>query len=223
MENFRVELKKSHFEVGNLSQVTFFSGINGSGKTEIIEALYQKLLFETQYNVDYVGNGGIGEVNNIHMKLYHVLLAFKERYKGVINSNPKKIERITSIINGLFAGSGRSISKFDSKITFQQDGEEVELNDLSTGQKRLMIILLTVILQNEKPSILLLDEPETSLHITTQRALVRTILELNPNVQLFIATNSPSIARMNWYENKSVNCGWYDKIAVWDGIVEDFN
>lgn len=76
-----------------------------------------------------------------------------------------------------------------------------------------MIMLLTVILQNEKPSILLLDEPETSLHITTQRALVRTILELNPNVQLFIATNSPSITRMNWY----------DKIAVWGGNIGDFD
>lgn len=222
MENFRVELKKSHFEVGNLSQITFFSGTNGSGKTEIIEALYKKLLYETEHKVNYVGNGGVIEIGNIDAKLYNVSLIFKLRDEQELNLNPERVERITSIINGLFAGSGRSISKFGSKITFQQDGEEVELHDLSTGQKRLMIMLLTVILQNEKPSILLLDEPETSLHITTQRALVRTILELNPNVQLFIATNSPSITRMNWYENKSVNCGWYDKIAVWGGNIGDF-
>ena len=47
-------------------------------------------------------------------------------------------------------------------------------------------------------SILLLDEPENSLHIEWQHQLIDVIRKLNPNSQLIISTHSPSIFGDGW-------------------------
>ena len=67
----------------------------------------------------------------------------------------------------------------------------------------MLLILTTVFLQEEKPNILLMDEPEISLHITWQDRLVGMIRQLNPNCQLILTTHSPNI-----FAN-----GWEDKIV----------
>ena len=67
----------------------------------------------------------------------------------------------------------------------------------------MLIILLKIFLQDKTNSVLIMDEPEISLHFEWQKQLIEVIRKLNPNVQLIIATHSPFIA-MN---------GWLDKIT----------
>ena len=74
----------------------------------------------------------------------------------------------------------------------------IEVTNLSSGEKQLLIILLTVLLQDQKPYILILDEPEISMHIDWQRKLINKIIELNPNCQIIIATHSPTIFYKGW-------------------------
>jgi predicted ATP-dependent endonuclease of OLD family len=50
----------------------------------------------------------------------------------------------------------------------------------------------------EHPAILLLDEPENSLHIEWQQQLIDVIRTLNSNCQLIISTHSPSIFGDGW-------------------------
>jgi predicted ATPase len=69
---------------------------------------------------------------------------------------------------------------------------------LSTGEKQLLIILLTVLCQDKKPSILLLDEPEMSLHLRWQYELIEIIRTLNPNCQIIAAVHSPSLFNDGW-------------------------
>jgi wyosine [tRNA(Phe)-imidazoG37] synthetase (radical SAM superfamily) len=69
---------------------------------------------------------------------------------------------------------------------------------LSSGEKQVFLILLTVLLQDGKPYILLLDEPEISLHIEWQRVLIKMIRDLNENCQIIIVTHSPSIYFKGW-------------------------
>ena len=69
---------------------------------------------------------------------------------------------------------------------------------LSSGEKQIIVILLTVLVQDNKPAILFMDEPEISLHIDWQRKLIQYIKELNPNVQIILATHSPGIILEGW-------------------------
>ena len=48
----------------------------------------------------------------------------------------------------------------------------------------MLVILLTVLVQDNSHCVLFMDEPEASLHIEWQQKLIAMIRELNPNVQI---------------------------------------
>ncbi|WP_377111818.1 AAA family ATPase [Pseudoalteromonas sp. M58] len=107
--------------------------------------------------------------------------------------------KFTTIIDSFFDKTGKSIV-FDHEsapIMFEIENKEetynIKITDLSSGEKQLLIIFLTVILQKNSPFILLMDEPETSLHVEWQAVFIDKIKELNPNIQIIIATHNPLI------------------------------
>ena len=82
-------------------------------------------------------------------------------------------------------------------------GEELFPYQLSSGEKQILVILLTVLVEDNENYVLFMDEPEVSLHIDWQKRLIDLILELNPNVQIILTTHSPAVI-MN---------GWMDKVT----------
>lgn len=73
----------------------------------------------------------------------------------------------------------------------------VEVGLRGTGIRRLLS-LMTLLLQEVSPdeyTVVLLDEPETSLHADAQHQLRRTLEQLaqNPKIQVIFATHSPSM------------------------------
>lgn len=67
----------------------------------------------------------------------------------------------------------------------------------------MLVILMTVLVEDNKPSVLFMDEPEISLHLDWQRKLIQYIKELNPNVQIILATHSPGIILEGWADKVS--------------------
>ncbi len=116
-------------------------------------------------------------------------------------SEPKK--KFQDIMDSLFADTGKKIVRTDNEISFTQMGEALVPYQLSSGEKQILAILLTVLIEDNKPYVLFMDEPEVSLHIEWQKKLIDLILELNPNVQIILTTHSPAVI-MN---------GWMDKVT----------
>ncbi|WP_293962010.1 AAA family ATPase [uncultured Fusobacterium sp.] len=79
------------------------------------------------------------------------------------------------------------------KINLSKNDKEIRLEELSSGEKQIIILLTETLLQKNKTNIFIADEPEISLHIAWQRILVDTILELNSEAQIIFATHSPDI------------------------------
>jgi len=69
----------------------------------------------------------------------------------------------------------------------------LKLSELSSGEKQLLIILGQALLQEQKPTIFIADEPELSLHLKWQTSLTNAITSLNPKAQIIFATHSPDI------------------------------
>ena len=106
-------------------------------------------------------------------------------------------------LNELFSDTGKSI-KLDenNSIIFNiNEKESVTPYQLSSGEKQLLIILLNVLLLENKPTIVLMDEPEISLHVEWQMVLIETLLDINPNLQLIITTHSPSLVSKGYRNN----------------------
>lgn len=116
----------------------------------------------------------------------------------------ENIKAFFDIVNCFFAETGKKIevSSNPARLFFKTGiGGEVDIDQLSSGEKQLLLILLQVFLQEKKKSILIMDEPEISLHIGWQQKLIDVICNMNPNCQLIIATHSPSIFGKGWGAN----------------------
>lgn len=105
-----------------------------------------------------------------------------------------------SIVNSMFAESGKHINIDNSRLEFVIDGEgkNISMYELSSGEKQLLYILMKVLMQEQKEYVLFMDEPEISMHVDWQECLIEKILELNPNCQLLIATHAPSLLLGGW-------------------------
>ncbi len=101
-------------------------------------------------------------------------------------------------INKLFEVTKKHINPNDNYISFIQNKNILKPFQLSSGEKQLLIILLTALVQDNKPFIVLMDEPEISLHTDWQEQLVESILKLNENAQIIIATHSPFVVSHRW-------------------------
>lgn len=102
------------------------------------------------------------------------------------------------IMNDSLGITGKVIDSRQSKLTFRQGEEALESKSLSSGEKQLLIVLLTVLLERDAECILLMDEPEISMHFEWQRKLIGHILLLNPNCQIILTSHSPAIIMDGW-------------------------
>ncbi len=81
-----------------------------------------------------------------------------------------------------------------------KEGSRIPIDQLSSGEKQLIILLTETLLQKQSQTIFIADEPELSLHIEWQRKIIPSIKKLNPNAQIIVATHSPEILG-KWTKN----------------------
>nr|MBP7471613.1 AAA family ATPase [Prevotella sp.] len=111
-------------------------------------------------------------------------------------SEPKLLFQNT--IDNLFKATGKTIDRSENEIRFNQLGESLIPYQLSSGEKQILCILLTVLVEDNQPYVLFMDEPEISLHFEWQQRLIDMVLKMNPNVQLIMTTHSPAVVMNGW-------------------------
>ena len=112
----------------------------------------------------------------------------------------QKKTRFQDIVDELFADTGKTIVRTENEIRFSQIGETLVPYQLSSGEKQMLAILLTVLVEDDLPHVLFMDEPEVSLHIEWQKRLIDLCVELNPNVQIILTTHSPAVIMNGWVD-----------------------
>lgn len=121
-------------------------------------------------------------------------------------SEPKKL--FQDMVDDLFSATGKTIIRTANEIKFSQMGEVLQPYQLSAGEKQMLAILLTVLVEDNLPHVLFMDEPEISLHFEWQKQLISLVLQLNPNIQIIMTTHSPAV----------VMDGWTDRVTEVDDI-----
>jgi len=114
-------------------------------------------------------------------------------------SLPKK--RFQDIVDDLFDETGKKMVRSENEIRFSQIGETLVPYQLSSGEKQMLAILLTVLVEDNQPYVLFMDEPEVSLHIEWQKRLIDLCMELNPHVQIILTTHSPAVVMNGWMDS----------------------
>ena len=125
-------------------------------------------------------------------------------------SAPKK--RFQDMMDELFSDTGKKIVRTANEIFFTQIGEMLVPYQLSSGEKQMLVILLTVLVEDNKNYVLFMDEPEVSLHVEWQKRLIDLVIELNPNVQIILTTHSPAVVMNGWIDHVTEVSDITDKV-----------
>ena len=128
------------------------------------------------------------------------LLSGDEEQRSLAPSLSLPKRKFQDMIDELFSYTHKTIDRKSNDIVFYQNGERLLPYKLSSGEKQMLVILLTVLVRDDDHCVLFMDEPEASLHIEWQQKLIGMIRSLNPNVQLILTTHSPAVIMEGWLD-----------------------
>ena len=145
----------------------------------------------------------INIINSNVIKDIPSYIATRRNYLATIEEDLTMKEitnKVINEINGIF-----DILELDVKLKgFSKDektlpifensaGEEFDINDLSSGEKQLFLRTLSIKMLEPNNSIILIDEPELSLHPKWQQRIIEVYKKIGENNQIIVATHSPHI------------------------------
>lgn len=186
--------------------------ISAEQQRKALEGIFQQFSVTKKDDLDTRLDSHVIGVNKAKEKLIEgtglkfqeaSILANAERIDHIVNEwnkhlDDKKLieepkENFLRIINSMMQRKKFSINLHNELVITTQSGKSLNLNDLSSGEKQLLIVLGEALLQEKKNCIYFADEPEISLHVKWQESLVEHLRSINPNAQIIFATHSPDV------------------------------
>lgn len=137
---------------------------------------------------------------NMGNKMIELLSSDDEELRAKASSVSLPKRKFQDMVDELFSYTRKTIDRKSNDIVFYQDGERLLPYKLSSGEKQMLVILLTVLVRDGGHCVLFMDEPEASLHIEWQQKLIGMIRSLNPNLQLILTTHSPALIMEGWLD-----------------------
>lgn len=195
-------------------QVSILAGGNGTGKSTMLRSLASLIT--------------TGVVDDDHMTLFDELIVTFSDNTAVstsIGCDPSKLahrlhanfldnelvcglttnETFCDKIDDFIGVTGKNIIRDSDciKFRFVNSGHEIAYSRLSSGEKVLVNIMAMAAL-SKSGDVIILDEPEVSLHFDWQKELIGSVLEVSGgDVQLIVSTHSPAIVMGGWMSNIS--------------------
>lgn len=137
-----------------------------------------------------------------------LMLYVKDSFEklSIFDDISEKIRLLLNIINGRFKHKKLYVNKedgFSFKSTVLKEKErfiDIPLDQLSSGEKNELILFYNLIFNTTPNSLILIDEPEISLHISWQNKFISDLKDIHNlnKLDILIATHSPDIISNNW-------------------------
>ena len=164
--------------------------IGGLGDARIVTELDWQLYLVQRRYLDY-------QVN-VANRMIALLTSGSEEAREQATKAANFKTRFLDLVDSLFSETGKRIDRTSNELSFLQYGEKLSPYLLSSGEKQILLILLTVLTEDQQPYVLFMDEPEASLHFEWQKSLIGMVRELNPNAQVLLTTHSPAVIMDGW-------------------------
>ncbi|MDR6642748.1 putative ATPase [Luteibacter sp. 1214] len=126
-----------------------------------------------------------------------VVQDFNDRSKRIFG----RLDQFQESLNWFFADSRKKIAidQVGRIGIARPDSKPVALPKLSSGEKQIIVMFSHIFFNKygSRSRIIVIDEPELSLHVRWQENLVEKVRAASPNTQLIFATHSPDIVGAN--------------------------
>jgi predicted ATP-binding protein involved in virulence len=123
-----------------------------------------------------------------------------EKKLGVFDELARKIELFQGIINSRFLYKKLHISRRSGLVFTTLAGEPLPLGALSSGEQQEVVLLYELLFRLKPNSLVLIDEPEISLHVAWQKKFLEDLTKITElaSFDVLIATHSPQIIHKRW-------------------------
>ena len=149
-----------------------------------------------QLEVEEYVNDTLGRV----LKLY--IEDSKKKLK-VYDGLAEKIGRFKDILQEMLNDKSLIISKEGYQLKSEPESEQsIPPKELSSGEQHLIVLMYNLLFRDSEKNdeLILIDEPEISLHIAWQRRFISSLEKISElsDFDVIIATHSPAIVRGRW-------------------------
>ncbi len=141
------------------------------------------------------------QIKDKDKKILSLYILDSENKLAVFDSLVNRIELFTTILNERrFTSKSIEIDREYGFIFKTKGGGELKSTELSSGEQHEVVLLFELIFNTKENSLVLIDEPEISLHVVWQKAFLDDIKEIIKlqKIDIIIATHSPQIINENW-------------------------
>lgn len=147
----------------------------------------------------FLNAASISNLKTHHATVMSLYIKDSEEKLEVLELLGNKIKRLLDIINSKFQGKSLKVDEKTGFVIIGKDGNEIGLTQLSSGEQHELVMFYDLIFKVEPNTLVMIDEPELSLHITWQNNFIdelKQIVELS-KFDVLIATHSPTIVGDN--------------------------
>lgn len=207
------EIMKRHSALSSNLDSTYIKRLFEVDQSKVVSVDVFDRLRELQKKQDKLQKYGLAEIQNasylnqldqnklgrfaIELSIYlEDANAKYQVFEDIIN----KLDLYERIVNEKLTFKRMILSRTDGIVVKTDEGYPLSLGDLSSGEQEILVLFYKLIFESDV-NLLLIDEPEISLHIAWQKELMenlKSVVNLKKNIQVIIATHSPQIISHNW-------------------------
>jgi predicted ATP-dependent endonuclease of OLD family len=166
---------------------------------EVFEKRFQELIKKQQqlqaFGI-YPGSLEKTEYEGENQRVLSVYFEDYEKKTGVYDELLEKINLFVELLNQKhLANKQIAINSQQGYYFSTNDGQPLELTALSAGEQQEIILLYELLFKSLPGTLVLIDEPETSLHVAWQQLFLQDLMAIASVNQLsfLVATHSPDI------------------------------
>lgn len=158
----------------------------------------------------------VGGMNKANKELFnsfvHLFISSRLEKYNFFNEFLSKLKVLQDVINDKFNKkenfpetffTSKKFSINDSEgfvVEMEKNKKKIPIQKLSSGEQQEIVMIYQLLFKSRANQIVLIDEPEISLHVAWQRSFINDLKKVSnlTGVKFLIATHSPDIIDSNW-------------------------
>ncbi|MCK6523257.1 AAA family ATPase [Myxococcota bacterium] len=134
----------------------------------------------------------VNEKNALFLSLY---VADSDAKLSLLERFAEKLQILSDKLNARLLNKRLDLTHAEGLTVLDHDGSTLPLNKLSSGEQHQLVLLVDLLFHTAPGSLLLIDEPELSMHVVWQQQVLPDLLEIAKlsDFDVIVATHSPDI------------------------------
>lgn len=139
------------------------------------------------------------DLEEVERQLLWLYLEDMDKKLSGFNTLLEKIEVLTEMINSRFLNKDFKIDR-EKGFVFKTRGTPIPLESLSSGEQHELVLSFELLFRVKRGSLILIDEPELSLHVAWQHRFLEDLRRISElaGLDFLVATHSPQIIHKRW-------------------------